>query len=334
MRGGLSACKGEGKMIPAKLKKGSHIRVIAPARSLGIIGEECRKIALERLSKMGLRVSFGRHVEEIDEFASSSVQSRLDDLHEAFADKTVDGVLTVVGGFNSVEILSGIDYRLIAENPKIFCGFSDITALANAIYAKTGLVTYSGAHFSTFGMLKGIEYTIEYFQKCLFQKEPFEVLPSEEWADDPWYIDQEKRNFIKNEGYWDIVPGKAEGRLVGGNLGLLDELKGTPYFPDIKDCVLFLEHCAEHEIWTFNRNLQALCLHPDFASVRAVVFGRFEPENKMNRPRLERILAAKKELAGKPIVANVDFGHTTPIITFPVGGYCRIDGMKIELMRF
>ena len=126
----------------------------------------------------------------------------------------------------------------------------------------------------------------------------------------------------------------AEGRLVGGNLGLLDELKGTPYFPDIRDSVLFLEHCAEHEVWTFNRNLQALCLHPDFASVRAVVFGRFEPENQMNRPLLERILGAKKELAGKPVIANVDFGHTTPIVTFPVGGRCRIEDGRIELTAF
>ncbi len=321
-------------MIPAKLKAGAHVRVIAPSRSLKIISDDCRKIAQERLAEMGLSVSFGRHADEIDEFASSAVEARVEDLHEAFADPAVDAVLTAIGGFNVTELLSRIDYRLIADNPKILCGFSDITALANAIYARTGLVTYSGPHFSSFGMRKGLDYTIEYFKKCLFQKRPFSVTPAPEWADDPWFIDQEKRNFIKNDGYWPIVPGKAEGRLIGGNLGLLDELKGTPYFPDIKDSILFLEHCAEHEVWTFNRNLAALCLHPDFATVKAVVFGRFEPENKIDRPLLERILKSKKELAGKPIGANVDFGHTTPIITFPIGGCCRIDGEKIELTEF
>ena len=321
-------------MIAKKLKKGDHIRVIAPARSLGIVSNECRQIALQRLEEMGLRVSFGKHSEEMDEFLSSSAEARLADLHEAFADKSVDGILTVIGGFNSIEILSGIDYDLIAANPKILCGFSDITALANAIYAKTGLVTYSGAHFSTFGMLKGIEYTIEYFKKCLFQSEPFELHPASEWADDPWYIDQEKRNFIKNDGYWSIKEGKAEGRLIGGNLGLLDELKGTPYFPDIRNSILFLEHCAEHEVWTFNRNLQALCLHPDFKTVKAVVFGRFEPDNKMTKDLFMRIVGSKKELQNLPMIANVDFGHTTPIITFPIGGKCRIDGTKIELTEF
>lgn len=321
-------------MIPAKLKAGAHVRVIAPSRSLKIISGDCRKIARERLAEMGLNVSFGRHTDEMDEFASSAAEARAEDLHEAFADPAVDGILTAIGGFNVTELLSRIDYRLIAENPKILCGFSDITALANAIYARTGLVTYSGPHFSSFGMLKGIDYTIEYFKKCLFQDRPFALSPAPEWADDPWFIDQEKRNFVKNDGYWPIAPGKAEGRLIGGNLGLLDELKGTPYFPNIKDSILFLEHCAEHEVWTFNRNLTALCLHPDFATVKAVVFGRFEPENKIDRPLLERILQSKKELAGKPIVANVDFGHTTPIITFPIGGHCRIDGERIELTEF
>ena len=321
-------------MIPQKLKKGSHIRVIAPSRSFGIISEDCREIAKKRFAQMGITVSYGRHADEMDEFASSSVQSRLEDLHEAFADKSVDCILTAIGGFNTIEILSQIDYDLIKKNPKIICGFSDITALANAIYAKTGMVTYSGPHFSSFGMLKGMEYTTEYFKKCLCDNKPFIITPSEEWADDAWFMDQENRNFIKNDGYWLMNAGKAEGKLVGGNLGLLDELKGTPYFPDIKDSILFLEHCAEHEIWTFNRNLQALCHHPDFPTVKAIVFGRFEPENKMTKELLAKLLSSKKELQGLPIVSNVDFGHTTPIITFPIGGYCKLENTKIEITKF
>ena len=324
------------KIIPARLRPGDEIRVIAPASGIKIIGRECREIARRRFEEMGLAVSYGTNAvdENWDAGGSTTVEKRTADIAEAFADPKVKAVFTMIGGNNSNQLLDFVDYRLIAENPKILCGFSDITALANAIYAKTGLVTYSGPHFSTFGMLKGIDYTIEYFKKCLFQNEPFELHPAAEWSDDPWYRDQENRKFVKNEGYWQIASGAAEGRLVGGNLGLLDELKGTPYFPDIRDSVLFLEHCAEHEVWTFNRNLQALCLHPDFASVRAVVFGRFEPENQMNRPLLERILGAKKELAGKPVIANVDFGHTTPIVTFPVGGRCRIEDGRIELTAF
>ena len=321
-------------MIPAKLHSGSHIRVIAPSRSMALIKDDCRKIAKERLAKLGLTVSYGKNVDECDENLSSSVKSRADDLNEAFADKSVDAILTVIGGVNCMEILDYLDYDLIKRNPKILCGFSDITALSNAIYAKTGLVTYSGPHFSSFGMLKGFDYTLEYFQKCLMQDKPFVLEASKEWSDDPWFMDQENRNFVKNSGYWVLNEGSAEGRMVGGNLGLMDELKGTPYFPDIKNCILFLEHCAEDKLWAFNRSLEALMLHPDFATVKAVVFGRFEPEHEMTKELLEKILANKKELKNIPVIANVDFGHTTPIITFPVGGRCRVDGDRIELLEF
>ncbi len=321
-------------IVPEKLKSGSRVRVIAPSRSLGIISEDCRRIARARFAEMGLTVSFGKNVEMTDRFLSSPVRARLDDLHEAFADKSVDAVLTAIGGFNAVELLSQIDYGLIKANPKIFCGFSDITALSCAIYAKTGLVTYSGPHFSSFGMLKGLDYTLDCFKKCFFQKEAFALCPSPEWSDDPWYLNQDERHFVRNDGIWAIRPGKAEGTIIGGNLGLLDELKGTPYFPDIRDCILFAEHCAEHDAWVFNRNLQSLCLHPDFKRVRALVIGRFEPQNQMNRAQLEEILLSKKELEGLPIIANADFGHTAPIFTFPVGGRGFVDGERIELTCF
>lgn len=321
-------------IFPKKLKQGSHIRVIAPSRSFKIISEDCRQIAKKCFAEMGITVSYSANADEFDDVASSSVASRIADLHEAFADKTVDGIFTAIGGFNSNELLSHIDYDLIKNNPKILCGFSDITALCNAIYAKTGLVTYSGPHFSSFGMIKGIEYTKEYFKKCFMQDEPFELLPSPDWSDDMWFLDQENRNFIKNDGFWDINSGKAEGKIVGGNLGLLDELKGTPYFPDIKDSILFLEHCAEHELWVFNRNLQALAQHPDFKTVKAIVFGRFEPANPMTKDLLAKMVLSKKELEGKVIIGNVDFGHTTPIISFPIGGHCIIDGNKIQITKF
>lgn len=320
--------------IAPKLKKGSHIRVIAPSRSLKIISEDCRNIAKNRFAELGISVSYSKNAEEFNDFASSSIQSRLEDLHEAFSDKSVDAIFTAIGGFNSNELLPYIDYDLIKKNPKIICGFSDITALCNAIYAKTGLVTYSGPHFSSFGMIKGFDYTLDYFQKCLLNAEPFEIKATKEWADDAWFLDQENRNFIKNDGYWVINSGQAEGNIIGGNLGLLDELKGTPYFPNINNSILFLEHCAEHEIWTFNRNLTALIQNFDFVNVKGLVFGRFEPANKMTKDLLTQIIKSKKELKHIPILANVDFGHTSPIITFPIGGKGMIDNNHIRIKDF
>jgi len=129
-------------MIPAKLKSGSHLRIVSPSRSMGIINSSVRKVALDRLEALGFRVSFSKHCELQDRFDSSPVQERVEDLHAAFLDPDVDGILTTIGGYNSVEILESLDFDLIAANPKCFCGYSDITVLGNAIFSQTGLVNY------------------------------------------------------------------------------------------------------------------------------------------------------------------------------------------------
>ncbi|MFI3241082.1 MAG: LD-carboxypeptidase [Alphaproteobacteria bacterium] len=316
-------------MIANKLKAGSHIRVVAPARTLKIISEETRQIAIERFEKLGITVSYAQNAEECDENLSSSVKSRIDDLHEAFLDPTVDAIFTSIGGFTTTEILDYLDYDIIKNNPKIVCGFSDITALCNAIYAKTGLVTYSGPHFSSFGMKNGFDYTLEYFQKALISGGEFEVLPCDEFSNDAWFMDQENRNFIKDSGHWVINQGFAQGRLVGGNTHLLGLLRGTQYFPNIKDCVLFIEHCSEDAFYNFKQEVQSLILLKDFATVKALVIGRFELANEVKREKLEEFIKSKPELKNIPIIANVSFGHTTPIITFPIGGECKIDNGKI-----
>ena len=116
-------------IYPSKLSLGSHIRIIAPSRSFKIISEETRSIAKKRFEDMKITVSYSKHCDEIDDFVSSSVEARLEDLHEAFSDKSVDGILTAIGGFNTNQLIDKIDYNLIKSNPKILCGFSDITCL-------------------------------------------------------------------------------------------------------------------------------------------------------------------------------------------------------------
>ncbi len=308
------------KIIPTKLQPGDEVRVIAPARSLSIISQDLRRIAQDRFTQLGLKLSFGQHVEEIDDFNSSSIKSRIDDLHQAFADPHVKAIITVIGGFNSNQLLEEIDWQLIGQNPKIFCGYSDITALNNAIFARTGLVTYSGPHYSTFGQKLHFDYTLEYFQKCLMTDSEFAVTASTEWSDDSWYLDQNDRHLIPNEGFWLLNPGQAQGTILGANLCTFNLLHGTPYMPDIKDTVLFLEDDSESQPHTFDRDLQSLMHLPDFKYVRGLVIGRFQKTSHMTRDLLQQIISTKKPLAGLPVIANVDFGHTDPKITFPVGG--------------
>lgn len=311
-------------MFAPKLKPGDEIRVIAPSRSLSIISETTRVNAIKRLGEMGLKCSFSDHAEECDEFVSSSIESRVSDLHQAFTDKNVKGILTAIGGFNANQILRYIDYDLIAKNPKIICGYSDITALANAIYAKTGLVTFYGPHFSSLGMLKGIDYTMDFFKKCLLDSGQYEVYPSREWSDDAWFMDQENREFIKNDGYLLINGGEAEGKICGGNLNTFNLLQGTEFFPSLENTVLFLEDDAASNDLAFDRDLQSLIHQPEFGSVKGIVFGRFQKASKISNAKLVKIIKTKKELDSLPIIANADFGHTTPQFAFPIGGKAKL----------
>lgn len=280
---------------------------------------------------MGFHVTFSKNADEIDQFASSSISSRVQDFHEAFKDPNVKAILTTLGGYNSNGLLKHLDYDLIRENPKFFCGYSDITALSNALYAKTGLVTYSGPHFSSFGMEKGLDYTTDYFLKCLTSNEPIEILPAETWSDDSWYIDQENREFIKNEGYVSIQEGETTGDIIGGNMSTFNLLQGTPYMPNLQDKILFLEEDSLTEkatLKTFDRYLHSLMQQPDFEHVKGIVIGRMQKGAECTIADIQEMIASKVELTHIPIIANASFGHTTPIFTFPIGGRATITSNK------
>ena len=316
------------RIFPTKLKRGDKVRVIAPARSMAIISKESRNIVTKRFKELGLELSFGKHIEEIDEFVSSSIESRIEDLHDAYRDPEIKAIFTAIGGFNSNQLLSYIDWNLIKNNPKIFCGFSDITVLNNAIYAKTGLVTYSGTHYSTFGQKLYFDYTLDYVKKCLFEDSPFEILPSLDWTDDHWWEDQQDRKPISNSGWLMINKGKAEGTILGANLCTFNLLQGTEYFPSLENSVLFLEDDGESQLPNFDRDLQSVIHQPGFSGVKGIVIGRFQKASQMTDEKLIKIVKTKKELNNIPVIANVDFGHTSPMITYPIGGVAKISSLK------
>jgi muramoyltetrapeptide carboxypeptidase LdcA involved in peptidoglycan recycling len=322
------------KIIPQKLKKGDKVRIVAPSQSMAIISDETRNNAKKRFEEFGLELSFGKHIEEIDDFVSSSIESRIEDLHDAFRDNEIKAIFTAIGGFNCNQLLKYIDWNLIRNNPKIFCGFSDVTVLNNAIYAKTGLVTYSGVHYSTFGQEFYFDHTLDYVKKCLFSDKPFKIIPSENWTDDRWWKDQKDRNPIPNPGWLMINKGKAEGTILGANLCTFNLLQGTEYFPDLENSILFLEDdkmSKELAPVEFDRNLQSIIHLSEFKSVRGIVIGRFQKESQMNDEKLIKIIKTKRELDNIPVIANVDFGHTSPIITFPIGGAVKLWSEKGNL---
>ena len=311
-------------ILPPRLAPGAHVRVVAPSTSMAVVSKEVRAIARRRFGEMQLSVSFGEHVEECDDFASTGVAARVADLHAAFADSQVDAIVTVMGGFNANQLLGALDFDLVAAHPKILCGFSDVTALLNAVLARSGVVTYLGPHYATFGMRDHFGPTLEWFITCLFRSEPMAVQPAAVWSDDRWWVDQSDRHPTPNEGWWVLGEGTARGRLVGGNLCTLNLLQGTPYMPALEGAILFVEDDFEVAPHTFDRDLVSLLQQPAFREARGLVIGRFQRASNVTRDLLARIVRTKPELRDLPVIANVDFGHTDPMLTLPVGGEVTI----------
>ncbi len=321
-------------IIPPKLRRGDMVRVVAPATSLAIVSEENQHIAEERLAALGLRISFGAHIGERNAFDSSSVDSRLADFHAAFADPEVRLVLAVIGGYSSNQLLRRIDWELIRQNPKALSGFSDITVLSNAIFAKTGVVTYSGPAYANFAEREHFDFTLDMFRRCLLGDQPIDVRPSAVWTDDKWYRDQADRHPIPNPGYQAIHDGEAEGMIIGGNLCSLNLLQGTEYMPPLDDAILFLEESELSSLREFDRNLQSLLHLPEAGGIRGIVIGRFQRASGATPDLIRQLIEAKPELDGIPVVAGADFGHTQSMITFPIGGRARlaVQGADVRLV--
>jgi len=333
-------------MIAPLLRKGDGVRVITPARSMMLpwMTDAVKQRARERLEALGLVVSFGQHVNDNDMFDSTTVERRIEDLHDAFTDPTVTLILSVIGGFNSNQLLPSIDYDLIKRNPKRLCGYSDITALSNAIYAKTGLVTYSGPHFINFGQAEGFDYTHDAFTRCHFESGPFSITPSDGFYDGYWA--NGGLPLLRNAGWMIHAEGEAIGTIIGANLCTFALLNGTEYQPNPSgDIILFLEDDQETSPVEFDRQLQTVFYQRFASRIKALVIGRFEThhiktkeneEKRVTPEKLHALLASKRELKGIPIISGVDFGHTTPMATFPIGGTAAIiakeGGSRIEIL--
>ena len=306
-------------MIANKLKLGDEIRVIAPSRNLTEVRDVVHHHAVDFWRKEGFHLTFSKNSWEKGKFHSSSIASRVEDIHEAFRDPNVKMIISCLGGFNANQLLRYLDYDLIAKNPKILCGYSDITALHNAIYAKTGLVTYHGPHFSTFGFDREPEYTRQAFENCVIKDEPVTVVPSEA--------------AVK---YYPVQEGFCEGTIIGGNLCTLNLLQGTPYMPDIRDKVLFLEDdniMGEYFCYEFDRNLESLLQVEGADTIKGIIFGRFDDSCGLTADTIADIIRNKVP-SHIPVVFGADFGHVFPMITFPIGGSVRIRANqdKVEIV--
>lgn len=315
-------------IFPPKLETGDEIRVIAPSSSANFLSPEVKSVCISNLNKLGINVSFGNNIYVSDILDSASVSQKLEDIYDAFSNPKIRGIIAIRGGYNSNTILDNIDWNIITKNPKIFCGFSDITVLCNAIYAKTGLVTYHTPSFSTFGQKKHISYSLEYLKKCLFKGNGYEINSSKYWSQDEWWSNQKNRKLEFNNGIEVISKGNSEmieGITLGGNLSSLNLLQGTKYMPDLRESFLFLEDDDLVDAKIFERYIESLIQQKSFNNIKALLLGRFQRGSMITIKQLEAIFKTKKQLQNVCIIANLDFGHTDPQISFPIGGKARIE---------
>lgn len=328
----------EKKILPPRLKKGQLIGVIAPADPVaGICPEETIQRGYGYLKNKGFPVIEGRSVKEFaKKHTAGSVALRVEDIHDFLKREEIGCIMAFWGGFNTNQLLDQLDYDLIKQNPKIFIGYSDVTALTTAITTKTGLITFSGPGVISFAKPEPFDYTWDYFEKmCIGPQEEILIESSKEYADDLYFLREDNNHRIKkiNEGTKVFAQGSAIGEVVVGNLQTLLILQGTEYLSDMTDKILFIEEDETSTPAHVNRFLSQCNQLGWFDKIAGLVIGRFTEQSSFSpEDSLEDILVEYFTDAKFPVLYNVDFGHSDPLITIPNGGIAEIDSSKKEII--
>ena len=236
--------------------------------------------AMDLVRSLGFEAKAAPNLRRRKQYLAGSDQQRADDLNGMFADDEVDAIFCVRGGYGSGRLLRDLDYQTIADNPKILMGYSDITAILNAIHVKTGMITYhgpiAGDNFSS--------YTYEQFQRLLIEpRQVTRIAEPPAFEQQPGVVERENR-------LTPIVPGQAEGTLIGGNLSLLVTLLGTPYEPNFDGAILFMEDVSEPP-YSVDRMLTHLWLTGHLERTAGIVFGKFTDDGyDSNTLSMEQVL--------------------------------------------
>lgn len=310
-----SAAEKKSVIKPEKLKKGDTIMIVAPA---GVEFDKLRlQLSIESLEALGLKVKVAEHTMGRYGYFPAEDETRAADLNQAFANDEIKAIIALKGGWGAARILPYVDYDLIAKNPKILLGYSDITALLTAIYHKTGLITFHGPTAGS----SWSRFSAQNVKEILFDG-------AAQHMENP----QEKGEYltVRRNRIQTIVPGVAQGQLMGGNLSVLTSIQGTPYFPDLKGRILMLEDIGEN-IYRVDRMLTQLVLGGHLNDCAGIVFGGMtgvDTDGGYGDFSLMDILEQHCTRAGKPAFTGAMFGHIPEKRTMPVGCDVKIDADK------
>lgn len=292
--------------IPKALKKGDTIGLVGASSATP---QESLPQAIEAVEKLGFKVVVGDSCRERHGYLAGSDELRANDVNQMFSDTSIDGIFSIRGGYGATKILPLLDYKMIKENPKVFTGYSDVTALHIAFNQLCDLVTYHTPMPSTeFIKPEMDEYTWSSFMKSVSLAE-----------DAKYYLLNPS-----NQEMTTLVAGEATGQLVGGNLTLVTASLGTPYEINTKGKILFLEDIDEYER-SVDRMLTQLKLSGKLDEASGILLGAWTncgPQNP-SRPehslRLQTIFEEILVPANKPILMNIACGHCLPTMSLPFG---------------
>jgi len=296
------------------LKKGDTVGLITPG---SFIPERDLAKAERNMEALGLTVKRGKHLRELRGFNAGTDAQRLEDLHAMFADPDVDAIWCARGGYGCTRLLPDIDFDLIRQNPKILIGYSDITALTTAIFQQTGLICFHGpVAASTL-----TDYTRAQVERVLFN------------AGERLTIEPARENLIREDELYKpqlLYPGKASGRLIGGNLSLLAAMAGTPWALQPSGKLLFMED-IEEKPYRIDRMLTQLHQSSPLTEAAGFALGIFagcEPEPEDNSLTLAETLVDQISPLEKPAIYGLSFGHIGHQCTLPVGVQATLDAEK------
>lgn len=283
------------------------------------------------------------------DWLAKNPKARADDLMAAFADDTIDGIISTIGGEDSIRTLPYLDLELIRNNPKVFMGFSD-TTISHAACFKAGIVSFYGPSFMA-GFAENCRmfpYMVDSIRRVLFSAEPIGVIEPNRtgWTVEylPWENpeNQSIRRKLEPCTGWKFhqKEGIVEGQLFGGCVDVLDWLRGTNYLSDAGDlqgAILFLETSEAALPPSFlTRFVRCLAAMGILEGLGGILLGR--PGGGVDIDTFHEYDAAlceavreEHERIDMPIVTNMDFGHTDPMFVLPIGTQVRIDSAKQEI---
>lgn len=293
---------------PRRLQKGGTIGIISPSSRLPGLKQYDRIV--NQVKSLGYGVKEGANARNRYGYLAGSDEERAADLNAMFADDTVDAILPFRGGWGGNRILGMVDYDLIANNPKILVGFSDITSLLLAIYAKTGLITFHGP----VGKSDWTDYTLTHFERMLSGQQATTIgIPENSSCNDCRELSV-------------ITPGTTKGTLLGGNLSVLTAMIGSDYLPDWQESILFLEDVGE-DIYRIDRMLTQLKISGILEQLSGFIFGQCVNCDRANdySLSLQQVFEDHIKPLGIPAFSGAMFGHISDMVTLPVGLEARMD---------